>query len=68
MNVIKSLCMLFGSCQKTGGLNLTITLDGVIFKQVCSTKYLGVYLDQYISLGKLMRTMFLVELEGNFLL
>ena len=42
LNVSKSLCMLIGSCQRASGLNLTISLDGAILKQVCSTKYLGV--------------------------
>ena len=49
LNVSKSLCMLIGSHQRTNGLNLKITLDGSILKQVCSTKYLGVYLDQHLT-------------------
>ena len=49
LNVIKSLCMLIGSRQRTGGLNLTIMLDGAILKQVCSTKYLGVYFDRHLT-------------------
>ena len=36
LNVSKSLCMLIGSHQRAGGLNLTITFDGAILKQVCS--------------------------------
>jgi len=49
LNVSKSLCMLIGSRQRTGGLDLAITLDGAILKQVCSTKYLGLYLDQHLT-------------------
>ena len=66
LNVIKSLCMLIGSCQRTGGLNLTIMLDGAILKQVCSTKYLGVYFDRHLTwqvhvdyvLGRVRRKLF----------
>jgi len=49
LNVSKSLCMLIGSRQRVSGLSLTITLDGATLKQVCSTKYLGVYLDQHLT-------------------
>ena len=38
--------MLIGSHQRASGLNLTITLDGAILEQVCSTK---VYLDQHLT-------------------
>ena len=41
--------MLVGSRQRTKGMNLTLTLDGTVLKQVCSTKYLGVYLDQHLT-------------------
>ena len=66
LNVIKSLCMLIGSRQRTGGLNLTIMLDGAILKQVCSTKYLGVYFDRHRTwqvhvdyvLGRVRRKLF----------
>ena len=40
--------MLIGSRQRTNGLNVTITWDGVILT-VCSIKYLGVYLDQHVT-------------------
>jgi len=33
----------------TKGMNLTLTLDGTVLKQVCSTKYLGVYLDYHLT-------------------
>ena len=49
LNVSKSSFMFISSCQKASGLNLTITLDGAILKQVCSTKYSGVYLDQHLT-------------------
>ena len=49
LSVSKSLCMLIGSHQRTIGLNLTLTLDGDILRQVSSTKYLGVYLDQHLT-------------------
>ena len=49
LNVSKSLCMLIGSRQRTGGLDRVITLDGIVLRQVCSTKYLGVYLDQHLT-------------------
>jgi len=49
LNVSKSLCMLIGSRHRTRGLDLVIKLYGVILKQVCSTKYLGVYLDQHLT-------------------
>ena len=66
LNMIKSLCMLIGSRQRTGGLNLTIMLDGAILKQVCSTKYLGVYFDRHLTwqvhvdyvLGRVRRKLF----------
>jgi len=41
--------MFIGSHQRVSGLNLTITLDGAALKQVCSTKYLDVYLDQHLT-------------------
>jgi len=41
--------MLIGSRQRTGGLDRVITLDGIVLRQVCSTKYLGVYLDQHLT-------------------
>jgi len=41
--------MLIGSCQRTRELILVITLVSVILKQVCSTKYLGVYLDEHLT-------------------
>jgi len=44
LNLTKSLCMLVGSCQRTKGMNLTLTLNGTVLKQVSSTKYLGVYI------------------------
>jgi len=49
LNATKSLCMLVGCRQRTKGLNLTLTLDGTALKQVCSTKYLGVYLYQHLT-------------------
>ena len=69
LNVIKSLCMLIGSRQRTGGLNLTIMLDGAILKQVCSTKYLGVYFDRHLTwqvhvdyvLGRVRRKLFAIN-------
>ena len=48
LNLTKSLCMHMGSCQRTKGLNLSLTLDGTLLKQVCSTKYLGAFLDQHL--------------------
>jgi len=36
------------SLIRTRGLNLVITLNGGILKQVCSNKYLGVYLNQHL--------------------
>ena len=69
LSVSKSLCMLIGSHQRTRGLNLTLTLDGDILRQVSSTKYyIWAYIWINILLGKLMWITFLVELEGSFLL
>jgi len=37
LSVSKLLCTLIGSHHRTRGLDLVITLDGGILKQVCST-------------------------------
>ena len=42
VNVTKSVCMLIGSQQRVAGKDLCLSL------QVLSTKYLGVYIDQYL--------------------
>ena len=44
------------------------TLDSTLLKQVCSTKYLGVFLDQHLTWQvHVDYSMFLVGLEENFL-
>ena len=49
LNVVKSLCMLFGSHQRISAKCLNLVLDGAALKQVCTTKYLGVYFDQHLT-------------------
>ena len=61
--------MLVGSRQRTKGMNLTLTLDGTVLKQVCSTKYLSVYLDQHLTwqshvhyvLGRVRRKLYAIN-------
>ena len=48
LNVNKSMCMLIGSRQRVGGKTLCLSL-GSLLKQVSSTKYLGVCIDQYLT-------------------
>ena len=40
------MCMLIGSRQRVGGKTLSLSL---VLKQVPSIKYLGVYIDQYLT-------------------
>jgi len=47
LNVVKSLCMLIGSHQRTSGKCLNLLLDGAA---VDTTRYLGVYFDQCLIL------------------
>ena len=49
LNVVKSLCMLVGSCQRISGKYLNLVLNGAALKQVYTTKYLGVYIDQHLT-------------------
>ena len=49
LNNTKSMCMLIGSRQRVGGKTLSLSLNGSVLKQVPSTKYLGVYIDQYLT-------------------
>ena len=37
------------SSQRAQGLDLVLTLDSAILKQVCSTKYVSMYLDQHLT-------------------
>ena len=41
--------MLIGSRQKVGSKTLCLSLNGSVLKQVPSTKYLGVYIDQHLT-------------------
>ena len=41
--------MLIGSRQRVGGKTLCLSLNGSLLKQVSSTKYLGVCIDQYLT-------------------
>ena len=49
LNVTKSVCMLIGSCQRVAGKELCLSLHDSILKQVSSTKYLGVFIDQHLT-------------------
>ena len=49
LNVTKSMCMLIGSRQKVGSKTLCLSLNGSVLKQVPSTKYLVVYIDQHLT-------------------
>ena len=40
--------MLIGSRQRVGSKTLCLSLNGSVLKQVSSTKYLGVYIDQHL--------------------
>jgi len=67
MQRTKSLCMLVGSCQRTIGLNQTLTLGVNVLKQVCFMKYLGAYVDQHLTWQTHIDYVPSEELEGNFL-
>ena len=41
--------MLVGSCQRVSGKYLNLVLNGAALKQVYTTKYLGVYIDQHLT-------------------
>ena len=49
LNVTKSVCMLIGSRQRVSGKDLCLSLHDSIFRQVSSTKYLGVFIDQHLT-------------------
>ena len=49
LNVVKSVCMLIGSCQRVAGKELCLSLHDSILKQVSSTKYLGVFTNQHLT-------------------
>ena len=49
LNVTKSVYMLIGSRQRVGSKTLCLSLNGNVLKQVSSTKYLGVYIDQHLT-------------------
>jgi len=43
------MCMLIGSRQRLEGKSLHLSLNGNVLKQVSSTKYLGLYIDQHLT-------------------
>ena len=49
LNITKSVCMLIGLQQRVGSKTLCLSLNGSVLKQVSSTKYLGVYIDQHLT-------------------
>ena len=49
LSIAKSVCMLIGSRQRLNGKCLCLLLNGSILKQVSSTKYLGLYIDQHLT-------------------
>ena len=50
LNITKLMCMLIGSRQRVGSKTLCLSLNGNVLKQVPSAKYLGVYIDQHLTL------------------
>jgi len=49
LNVEKTNFINFKSHRKIKPINLALTLEGSIIRQVDSTKFLGVFLDQHLS-------------------
>jgi len=49
LSITKSVCMLIGSRQRLDGKSLHLSLNGSTLKQVSSTKYLGLYIDQHLT-------------------
>ena len=45
LNVLKSHCMLIGSCQRIVGKYLHVMLNGDTLGQASSTNYLGIHID-----------------------
>ena len=49
LNVSKSQCMLIGSRQRIGEKCLHLMLSGDALRQVSTTKYLGIHIDQHLT-------------------
>ena len=49
LNVSKSHCMLIDSRQRIGGKCLPLMLNGDILRQVSTTRYLGIHIDQHLT-------------------
>ena len=49
LNIDKSVCMLIGTRQRVSGGTLCLSLNDSMLKQVTSTKYLGLFIDQYLT-------------------
>jgi len=48
-NIAKSVCMLIGTRQRVSRKSLCLSLNNNELKQVTSTKYLGLYIDNHLT-------------------
>ena len=51
LNLTKTNFMIFHPRQKKVNVNVPLTLENTVIKQVTETKFLGVLIDQHLSLG-----------------